>query len=64
MRKGVPLQVIETIEKMYTNTCTEIPVGGKTTRKIGINTGVKHGCPLSPFLLSLLMDELIEKLKS
>ena len=33
MRKGVPVQVIETIEDMYTNACTEISVGVKITRK-------------------------------
>lgn len=64
MKKGVPVQVIETIEEMYTNACAEISVGRKTTRKTAINSGVNQGCPLSPFLFNLVLDELIEKLKS
>lgn len=38
-------------------------VGGKSTRKIEINSGVKQGCPRSPLLFNLIIDELIEKLK-
>lgn len=63
MKKGVAVQVIETIEEMYNNACADISVGGKTTRKTTINSGVNQGCPLSPFLFNLVMDELIEKLK-
>ena len=63
MKKGVAVQVIETIEEMYNNACADISVGGKTTRKTAINSGVNQGCPLSPFLFNLVMDELIEKLK-
>lgn len=35
----------------------------QTTRKIRINAGVKQGCLLSPLLLNLILDELLEKLK-
>ena len=64
VRKGVPAQVIGTIEDIYTNTNTEISVGSKTTWKIKINSGVKQNCLLSPLLFNLVIDELIEKLKS
>ena len=61
--KGVPVQVIETIMSMYEHSTTNITVGGKTTRAIKINTGVKQGCPLSPLLFNLIINELIVKLK-
>ena len=48
---------------MYKDASTKLTVGGKTTRRININSGVKHGCPLSPLLFNLIIDELIEKLK-
>lgn len=38
-------------------------VGGKVTRQIRIRAGVMKGCPLSPLLFNLIIDELIEKLK-
>ena len=63
-RKGVPAHVIGTIEEMYTNTNTKISLGSKTTWKIKINSGGKQGCLLSPLLFNLVIDELIEKLKS
>ena len=62
-RKGIPEQVRETILTMYKDASTKLSVGGKTMRKININAGVKQGCPLSPLLLNLITDELIEKLK-
>ena len=62
-RKGIPEQVIETIQQMYRKATTKLTVGGKSTRKIEINSGVKQGCPLSPLLFNLIIDELIEKLK-
>ena len=48
---------------MYTDNYTSVTVGGKTTRRIKINLGVKQGCPLSPVLLNLIIDEMIVKLK-
>ena len=48
---------------MYTDNYSSVTVGGKTTRRIKINLGVKQGCPLSPVLLNLIIDEMIVKLK-
>ena len=62
-RKGIPSQVIKTILDMYGKATTTITVGGKSTRKLKINAGVKQGCPLSPLLFNLIIDELIEELK-
>ena len=49
--------------EMYRHATTEVTVGGQTTRKIRIKAGVKQGCPLSPLLFNLILDELLEKLK-
>ena len=62
-RKGVPAVVRETVMEMYKKATTRVTVGGKTTRRIKINSGVKQGCPLSPLLFNLIIDELLEKLK-
>ena len=56
-------EIISTILDMYLNSFTTISVGGKSTRKIKINSGVKQGCPLSPLLFNLILDELLENLK-
>lgn len=60
---GIPEQVSETIMEMYGEARTRLSVGGKTTRRIKINAGVKQGCSWSPLLFNLIIDELIERLK-
>ena len=62
-RKGIPPAFIEGIMDMYKRLTTKIRVGSQTTRTIDINSGLKQGCPLSPLLFNLIMDELLERLK-
>ena len=62
-RKGVPEEVIDVVRQMYQNTRTVISNGHEQTRSITIRSGVKQGCPLSPLLFNLVLDELIEKLE-
>lgn len=40
-----------------------IGVRGKFTRRITINSGVKQGFHLSPFLFNVIMDELLERIE-
>ena len=62
-RKEIPDQVINTIQQMYEKATTAVSVGGKTTRKVRINAGVKQGCLISPLLFNLIIDKLIQNLK-
>ena len=39
-------------------------MGDLCTRQIGIKAGVKQGCPLSSLLFNLIMDELLDRVKS
>ena len=49
---------------MYAEAITKLTVGGKTSRKIKINTVViMKGSPLSPLLFNLVIDKFIDKLK-
>ena len=63
-RKGIPEQVRETLMEKYSGVTTRISIGEKVTRQIKIRAGVKQGYPLSPLLFNLIIDELLEKLRS
>lgn len=62
-KKGIPQTVVEGIMEMYYHSTTRISIGGRKTKRLNINSGVKQGCPLSPLLFNLIMDELLERLK-
>ena len=64
IRKGVPDDVRNLIDDLYTNASTTITNGNGSTRRILINSGVKQGCPLSPFLFNLVMDELLDDIEA
>ena len=53
--KGVPTEVIKGVMEMYK--------GATRSQEVNINAGVKQGCPLSPLLFNIIMDELIERAK-
>lgn len=63
MRKEVPTKIISGTLVMYRGASNVIRVGGKFTRRININAGVKQGSPLSPLLFNVIMDKLIEKIE-
>ena len=64
IRKGVPTTVVEHIMSMYSGASTTFKTMQGDTRGISILSGVKQGCPLSPLLFNLILDELIERLES
>jgi hypothetical protein len=58
-RKALPGHFIDVVENLYTEATTSISVGGKNTSSMPLTSGVKQGCPLSPILFNLVLDELI-----
>ena len=64
IRKGVPDDVRNLINDVYTNASTTITNGKGSSRNILINSGVKQGFPLSHFLLNLVMDVLLDDIEA
>ena len=61
-RQGCPDHFIEVVKDLYTGAVTQVSNGVSYTRDIDILSGVKQGCPLSPLLFNLVMDELVDRL--
>lgn len=59
-RQGIHPCLKDTIKDLYKDASTTIKSGNEVTPKITINSGVKQGCPLSPTLFNMLMDELLK----
>jgi len=58
--KGIPTHLITTIQKIYTENTIRVNVGnGISEDSRDITQGVRQGCPLSPVLFNLYLDEVI-----
>ena len=56
---GIPLELINLIQDLYTNTSSTFQTNEGVTNLIFILAGVKQGCPLSPILFNLTLELLI-----
>ena len=63
LRKGVPEEVRKMVSDLYDGATASISTPVGETRKIQINSGVKQGCPLSPLLFNIVMNEMIERIE-
>ena len=59
-RYGIPQKIVNLIEKMYKDTSCKVLHEGQMTDGFKINTGVRQGCLLSPFLFILAIDWIMK----
>lgn len=60
--KGLNHGLLNVIHDINTQCRTKIRVGHTTTEDIHVNTGIRQGDSLSPFIFNVIMDEIIENL--
>lgn len=60
--KGLNHRLINLTYDINTQCKTKIRAGHMTTKDIEINTGIRQGDSLSPFIFNLIMDKIIENL--
>ena len=62
---GIRGRMLTAVMDLYSNTKMQVRVNGKTSRGFIISTmGVKQGCPVSPLLFGLFIEQLHEHLAS
>jgi hypothetical protein len=60
--KGFPDHKVKTVQSLYINKRMQIDKGTSVSSKeIQINQGVKQGCPVSPTLVKIFIDEVIRQ---
>ena len=60
LSKGIPTHIITIIQKIYRENIIRVVAGnGITEGSRAITQGVRQGCPLSPVLLNLYLEEVI-----
>ena len=52
---NIPEQIINIIKCMYTNPTFQVSMDGKTSSWKQQYTGIRQGCPLSPYLFIIVM---------
>ncbi|KER22108.1 hypothetical protein T265_09726 [Opisthorchis viverrini] len=58
--KGVPHKFLTLIKALYANSSGRVKVYGKLSPESTTSNGVRHGCPLSPFLFNFVIDTIME----
>lgn len=60
--KGVPVKVINVIRAMYDNATIQVRHSGMNSELFTTNAGVKQGCPLSPLLFAVTLDDIMKEI--
>lgn len=57
-------KIIQIVMDLNTNNYTRIMSDGTTTREVPVSTGIRQGDSLSPILFNLILDQIVNKVKT
>jgi hypothetical protein len=60
LRNGVPEKYVSVLKSLYYQTSGRVRVYGKLSPPFAFSSGVRQGCPISPFLFNFVMDSILE----
>ena len=58
---GIPSKMVDIIKMLYSSFHAKVICGNQLSDDLSINTGVKQGCILSPFLFCLAIDWILKE---
>ena len=65
LRQGVPPKYVSIMKALYSHTTGRVRAYGQLSECFETSSGVRQGCPLSPFLFNFVMDDILgQALKS
>ena len=65
LRQGVPLKYVSIMKALYSHTTERVRAYDQSSECFRISSGVRQGCPLSPFFFNFVMDDILgQALKS
>ncbi|CAH8652987.1 unnamed protein product [Dicrocoelium dendriticum] len=59
-RNGVPTKYVNIFRALYSNTTSRVRVYGVLPDSFPTTSGVRQGCPISPFLFNFVVDSIME----
>lgn len=62
--RRIPHKIIRLIKELYNNIETRILHSGSLSEPVRIKHGVKQGCPLSPLLFNIVLDDVMREITS
>jgi hypothetical protein len=61
VQHGMPQKFVNIIRSLYSQTRGCVRVYGELSKSFSTNSGVRQGCPLSPFLFNFVIDEIMKR---
>ncbi|KER26552.1 hypothetical protein T265_06196 [Opisthorchis viverrini] len=59
--QGMPRKFVNIMRSLYSQTSGRVRVYGELSKSFRTQSGVRQGCPLSPFLFNFVIDEIMRR---
>ena len=60
IKKGVPPKYVSLLQELYRHTTGRVRAYGVLSQSFKVTSGVRQGCPISPFLFNFAVEDILE----